>query len=206
VSEVVVNLGKALGAYERLLSCGSSRFDSWMSGDTEALSFAEQRGAQLFVGKAGCVTCHSGPYLSDQKFHNVGLKPQPVAVVFLDADDRGAARGLELALGDPLNVRGKFSDGDDGRLPDTVTPEMEGAFRTPTLRCVAQRPSFFHTGQVRTLDEVVAFFGRGGDRFGFPGKSELSPLGLSDEERGDLVAFLRALDGPGPDSSLRESP
>jgi cytochrome c peroxidase len=206
VTEVVVNLGKALGAYERLLSCGSSRFDDWMSGDTEALSFAEQRGAQLFVGRAGCVTCHSGPYLSDQKFHNVGLQPKPVAVVFLDANDRGAAQGLELALVDPLNVRGKFSDGDDGRLPDAVTPEMEGAFRTPTLRCVAQRPSFFHTGQMRTLDEVVAFFARGGDHFGFPGKSELSPLELSDDERGDLVAFLRTLDGPGPDSSLRGSP
>jgi cytochrome c peroxidase len=206
VTEVVVNLGKAIGAYERLLSCGSSRFDDWVRGDRGALSFAEQRGAQLFVGKAGCVTCHSGPYLSDQQFHNVGLKPQPVAAVFLDANDRGAAQGLELALGDRLNVRGKFSDGDDGRLPDVVRPEMEGAFRTPTLRCVAQRPSFFHTGQMRTLDEVVAFFARGGDHFGFPGKSVLSPLELSDEERDDLVAFLRALDGPGPDSSLRESP
>jgi cytochrome c peroxidase len=206
VSEVVVNLGKALGAYERLLSCGPSRFDDWIHGDADALSFAEQRGAQLFVGKAGCVACHSGPYLSDQKFHNVGLKPQPVAVVFLDANDRGAALGLELALEDPLNVRGKFSDGDDGRLPDVVTPEMEGAFRTPTLRCVAERPSFFHTGQMRTLDEVVAFFARGGDHFGFPGKSELSPLELSADERGDLVAFLRALDGPGPDANLRQSP
>jgi cytochrome c peroxidase len=206
VTEVVVNLGKALGAYQRLLSCGTSRFDDWMHGDSEALSFAEQRGAQLFVGKAGCVGCHSGPYLSDQKFHNVGLQPKPVAVVFLDADDRGAAHGLELALDDPLNVRGEFSDGDDGRLPETVTPEMEGAFRTPTLRCVAQRPSFFHTGHVRTLEEVVAFFSRGGDHFGFPGTSEIAPLDLTEGERSDLVAFLRALDGPGPDANLRKSP
>jgi cytochrome c peroxidase len=206
VTEVVANLGKALGAYERLLSCGSGRFDDWMLGDPEALSFTEQRGAKLFVGKADCVRCHSGPYLSDQKFHNVGLKPMPVAAVFLDANDRGAAQGLELALEDPLNVRGKFSDGDDGRLPATVTPEMEGAFRTPTLRCVAERPSFFHTGQMRTLDEVVAFFARGGDHFGFPGKSELSPLELTDDERSELVAFLRTLDGPGPESNLRTPP
>jgi cytochrome c peroxidase len=206
VTEVVVNLGKALGAYERLLSCGASRFDDWMHGDSNALSFAEQRGAQLFVGKAGCVTCHSGPFLSDQKFHNVGLQPKPVAVVFLDANDRGAAQGIELALADPLNVSGKFSDGDDGRLPDAVTPEMEGAFRTPTLRCVAQRPSFFHTGHVKTLEDAVAFFSRGGDHFGYPGKSELSPLALTEDERSDLVAFLRALDGPGPDSNLRKSP
>lgn len=206
VTEVVVNMGKAIGAYERLLACGKSRFDDWMHGDADALSFAEQRGAQLFVGKGRCISCHSGPYLSDQKFHNVGLQPKPVAVVFLDADDRGAALGLEQAIDDPLNVRGKFSDGDDGRLPSSVTPAMEGAFRTPTLRCVAQRPSFLHTGQMRTLDEVVAFFARGGDHFGYPGTNELEPLDFSDDERANLVAFLRTLDGPGPDASLRKSP
>lgn len=44
VTEVVVNVGKALGAYQRLLSCGPSRFDRWMHGDEDALTRAEQRG------------------------------------------------------------------------------------------------------------------------------------------------------------------
>jgi cytochrome c peroxidase len=206
VTRVVVNVGKALGAYERLLTCGPSRFDAWVQGDGAALTAAEQRGAALFVGRARCNTCHSGPFFSDEKFHDVGLKPATVATVFIDLNDEGAGKGLALALTDPLNVKGRFSDGDDGRLPEAVGPAMTGAFRTPRLRCVSKRPSFMHTGQFRTLDEVVAFLGRGGDRFGYLGKSELSPLDLSVQERSDLVLFLRSLDGPGPTPELLGPP
>lgn len=206
VTRVVVNLGKALGAYERRLACGASAFDRYVQGEPAALSPAAARGAELFVGKAGCVACHSGPFLSDEAFHNVGLKPAAVATVFLDAGDRGAAEGLAAALADPLNVRGAHSDGDDGRL-DGLHPEaLEGAFRTPRLRCVSSRPSFMHTGQLLTLEEVVAFFDRGGDRFGYPGTSELRPLGLDAAERADLVEFLRSLEGEGASPALGGPP
>ncbi len=202
VTQVVVNLGKAIAAYERLLSCGPSRFDAWVQGDSAALDAGEQRGALLFAGKAGCTKCHSGPYLSDEKFHNVGMMPVVVSVIVDDRGDRGAATGLPAAALDPLSAKGSFSDGDDGRLPASVGAEAEGAFRTPKLRCSSRRPSFMHTGQVRTLEEVVAFFDRGGDPAGYPGKSELTALGLSAQDRQDLVAFLRALDGPGPAAAL----
>jgi len=205
VTQVVVNMGKALGAYERLLSCGSSRFDAWLQGG-EPLTSAEQRGAALFVGKAKCSSCHSGPYMSDEKFHNVGLKPTVVATVFLDDGDVGASGGLAAMSADPLNVQGKFSDGDDGRGAVSRDTGLEGAFRTPRLRCVAQRPSFMHTGQLLSLDDVVAFFNRGGDAAGYPGKNELVPLGLSAEERADLVAFMTALTGPGPAAHLTRAP
>jgi cytochrome c peroxidase len=99
VTRVVVNVGKAIGAYERLLTCGPGRFDAWMHGDADALTPSEQRGAKLFVGDGGCVGCHSGPFLSDQEFHNVGLVPAIVASAFIDADDRGAAVGLAGAIG-----------------------------------------------------------------------------------------------------------
>ncbi len=202
VTQVVVNFGKAIGAYERLLSCGPGRFDAWVHGKTDALTPAEQRGAKLFVGRGKCVECHSGPYLSDQKFYNVGLLPKPVAVVILDANDRGAALGLPAAMADPLNVRGKFSDGDDGRLPAVIDPAHEGAFRVPMLRCGAMRPTFMHTGQMHSLAEVVAFFSKGGDRFGYPGVNRLKQIDLNAEDQSDLVAFLKTLDGPGPDASL----
>jgi cytochrome c peroxidase len=206
VSEVVVNMGKALGAYERLLTCGPSRFDAWVAGKGDALNASEIRGAKLFVGAGQCVKCHSGPYLSDQKFHNVGLSPTPVAVAFIDQDDPGAAVGLASAQGDPLNSRGQFSDGDDGRLPQSLGSELEGAFRTPILRCGARRPSFMHTGQVPTLSDVVGFFAKGGDPFGFLGTSELEPLDLSAQDIEDLVAFLGALEGPGPSADLLADP
>jgi len=201
VTRIAVNYGKAIGAYERLLSCGQGRFDAWVHGDATALTHAEQRGAQLFVGKGNCANCHAGPFFSDQKFHNVGLRAAPVAVAFLDANDRGASIGLSAAAADPLNVRGAFSDGDDGRLLDP-TPDLEGAFRTPALRCASRRPSFMHTAQLRTLADVVDFFNQGGQVGGYPGTNELRALGLSDREKSDLVAFLRALEGPGPPAEL----
>lgn len=205
VTETVVNMGKALGAYQRLLTCGQSRFDAWMAGETDALSRAEQRGAALFVGKGKCVDCHSGPYFSDEKFHNVGVKPELVATVFIDKDDAGASVGLEKMLADPLSAKGEFSDGYDGRHPE-LAPALVGAFRTPRLRCVAARPSFMHTGHMTTLDSVVAFFSRGGEQLGYPGQNELQRLDLSVRERADLVEFLKALTGPGPDASLLQPP
>jgi cytochrome c peroxidase len=206
VTRVVVNMGKALGAYERLLSCGPSRFDRWLHGEPAALSPAEQRGAQIFVGRGQCTRCHSGPYLSDQQFHDVGLQPSAVAVVFVDANDPGASAGIAAAIADPLDVAGAFSDGNDGRLPAVVPTGDNGAFRTPILRCVAQRPSFMHTGQLATLADVVAFFARGGDAFGYVGTSEIASLSLGAQDQADLVAFLGALQGPGPAANLQTPP
>lgn len=206
VTRVVVNLGKALAAYERKLTCGPGRFDRWLHGEPGALSNSEQRGARIFIGKGNCATCHSGPFLSDQKFHNVGLQPTSVAVVFIDANDAGASAGLAAAIADPLNVRGPYSDGDDGRLPTSVDPALVGAFRTPGLRCQARRPSFMHTGQLGSLSAVVDFFARGGDHFGYPGKSEIAALDLSAADKLDLVLFLGTLEGPGPAAELLAPP
>ena len=115
--------------------------------------------------------------------------------------------GVAAALTDPLSTAGAFSDGDRGALPPAVGPALEGAFRTPTLRCSSQHPSFMHTAQMSGLDQVVAFFDRGGDRAGgYPGTSELTALGLTELERADLVAFMGALDGPGPAAALRVAP
>ncbi|HEV8549562.1 MAG TPA: cytochrome c peroxidase [Polyangiaceae bacterium] len=207
VTVAAVNATKALDAYVRRLRCGPGRFDAWLDGDANALSASERRGAALFVGSAGCATCHSGPRLTDGQFHNVGLSPAVVAVAILDDDDHGAATGVAAALEDPMSTAGEFSDGDREALPPSAGPELEGAFRTPTLRCSASHPSFMHTGQLKDLAQVVAFFNRGGDPAGhYPGNNELTPLGLGSREQADLVAFLGTLVGPGPDPSLIGAP
>ncbi len=206
VTRVVVNVGKAIGAYERLLSCGPSRFDAWIAGDDGAMTAEEIHGAELFVGAGRCVTCHSGPTMSDERFHDVGLQPTFVGTVFVDADDRGAALGLMQRDASPLRIEGTYSDGDDGRAELPRSDALEGAFRTPRLRCVSQRPSFMHTGQITRLADAVAFHVRGGDRGGFLGTNELVPLDLGPGDQADLVAFLHALDGPGPAASLRAPP
>ena len=211
VNQVVINSGKAIAAYERRLSCGPGAFDAWMHGDAAALSRSAQRGAALFVAKAQCVKRHSGPFFSDQQFHNVGLSPVRVqGGAFLDANDHGARDGLTVVLADPLNTQGAFSDapGGDGRLPTAVSPALDGAFRTPTLRCLGRRPKYMHTGQLRDLASVVDFFDQGGSgaTLGTIGQNELNALGLARREQADLVAFLQALEGPGPAAKLLTKP
>jgi cytochrome c peroxidase len=207
VTMVVANAGKAIGAYERLLSCGQSPFDGWVHGNATAISNSAQRGAVLFVGKAGCVSCHSGPFMSDQAFHNCGLVPAIVQQAFIDSDDQGQATGLPQLRASPLNSAGIYSDGTDGRIPPAVTPAMSGAFLTPMLRCVAMRPTFMHTGQIGTLADVVSFFVQGGDPGGgYPGTDELQHLDLSLQDQADLVAFLESLTGPGAPATLQSSP
>jgi cytochrome c peroxidase len=207
VTRIVVNMGKAIEAYTRQLGCGPSRFDAWVAGDQSALSADEQAGALLFVGKGACDACHSGPYFSDRFYHNVGLHPD-FRFFVAPLEDRGAESGLGAMLADPLNSQGPFSDGYDGRLeklPSDLS-SLAGAFSTPGLRCVARRPSFMHTGQFRSLEDVVSFFDKGGDSDGYPGQSENFPRHLSSSEKAQLVAFLRALDGPGPDAALLQPP
>jgi len=206
VTRIVVNMGKAIQAYTRQLTCGRSRFDAWIAGDDAALSSEEQAGARLFVGKAGCDSCHSGPYLTDHAFHNVGLHPDFVFFV-APIDDHGAADGLAAVVKDPLNAKGVYSDGYDGRLDQLpALSSVVDAFSTPGLRCVNRRPSFMHTGQFRSLEDVVIFFNNGGNPNGYQGHSENFPRDLSSDERAQLVAFLRSLDGPGPDQSLIDAP
>lgn len=206
VSVAAANASKAMAAYVTQLRCGPARFDQWLDGDESALTAAEQRGAALFVGRARCADCHSGPRLTDDQFHNVGLSPAIVAVAIQDKDDHGAATGIAAALEDPTSSAGELSDGDRGMLPSEIGAELDGAFRTPTLRCAGQHPSYMHTAQLGDLEQVIRFFDRGGDFAGFPGKSELTALGLSDGERADLLAFLGTLDGAGPDQELLSAP
>jgi cytochrome c peroxidase len=209
VTRVVVNVGKAVSAYVRKLKCGPTRFDAWMAGDAEALTPDEQAGAALFVGKGACNACHTGPYLTDQRFHNVGLSPRSGLTGVPDNfEDPGASPAVPLLRADPLNSKGAFSDGSDDRQAWLAEdPSMYlGAFKTPTLRCVSRRPSFGHGAQFRAIDDVVQFFVVGGEPSGFLGVSENQPRDVTPAERKQLVAFLRALDGTGPDPDLVTDP
>jgi cytochrome c peroxidase len=89
------------------------------------------------------------------------------------------------------------AQGDDigrGRLFPTSV-KLRYAFKVPTLRDVARRGPYMHDGSIPTLDAVIDLYDRGGiDR---PSRSALiQPLGLTDQEKGDLIAFLRTLTSP----------
>jgi cytochrome c peroxidase len=84
--------------------------------------------------------------------------------------------------------------GDAGRGGVTKAPADDAAFKTPTLREVAKTAPYMHDGSLATLEEVVDYYDRGGTPH--PNLSpKMTKLGLSAQERTDLVAFLRALSG-----------
>ncbi|HET9134447.1 MAG TPA: cytochrome c peroxidase [Gemmatimonadales bacterium] len=202
VTRAFANIGKAIAAFERTIQFGASRFDRHLAaleagGPIPAdaqLTDDELAGARLFVGKAQCVTCHNGPLFTDQHFHNTGVP----AVAGLPAD-RGRAEGIVQVQADPFNCLGRYSDATPeqcGELAFLATDDtmMVRAYKTPSLRNVAERAPYMHAGQFRTLEEVVAHYDRA--PAAPMGTSELKRLRLSARERAQLVAFLRTLSGP----------
>jgi len=85
---------------------------------------------------------------------------------------------------------------DLGRYMVTQNPADIGAFKTPTLREISRSAPYMHDGRFKTLEEVVNFYNRGGVKN--PHQDELVlPLELTDEEKRNLVLFLRTLNGEG---------
>ena len=198
VNRVVANLGKALEAYARRATAGASALDRHLSGDATALNPLERQGLSVFA-KAGCLGCHSGPMLTDEKFHNLGVPAWPGV-----AEDPGRSAGLSIVLANPFNARGAFFDGpppaDQADYLDS--PDLLGAFRTPSLRNLGRTAPYGHNGRYATLEEVVDFHLQGGGRggAGYSGTVDklLTPQAISTDDRAALLAFLRALDGKYP--------
>ena len=86
------------------------------------------------------------------------------------------------------------ADPDLGRYTVTKDEADKGAFKTPTLRDVARRGPYMHDGSEKTLEEVVAFYNRGGVKNPWL-SSDIKPLSLTVQEQKDLVAFLQSLTG-----------
>jgi cytochrome c peroxidase len=188
VDQIFVNVGKSLEAFERHVVSGASPFDTFLGGDDGAISAGAKRGAALFFS-AGCVACHSGPRFTDGEFHALGMP---------DADPqsaRGRARGLELLAASEFNAQSRWYDGPNPPAIPSPTPADEGAFRTPSLRNVAETGPWGHDGGFATLEDAIRFHLQGGVGAVDP---LLVPHDLGAGEIADLVAFLGALTGVGP--------
>ena len=85
-------------------------------------------------------------------------------------------------------------DPDVGRFAVTHDPKDWGAFKTPTLRDVAETSPYMHDGSLKTLREVVDFYDKGGTLNKNLDK-DIKPLKLTSDQRSDLVEFLHALTG-----------
>jgi cytochrome c peroxidase len=208
----VESIGRALGTYLRSLVTGDSPFDRWhFGGDEDAVSDAVQRGFALFTGKAGCAECHfvgeDNALFTDHGFHDTGIGWLTVMV-------RGRSREpvrVELAPGvytdlDRAAVEsvGEPPAHDLGRYEITWDPGDRWKFKTPTLRNVARTAPYMHDGSLTSLREVVEHYDRGG----VPHEGQdprLRPLGLTEREKDDLVAFLESLTGSHLDALVRDA-
>lgn len=183
----------SIAAYERTIISDDSPFDRYMRGEKSALSEAAVRGMALFEGKAGCAVCHNGALLTDQKFYNIGLPTNPAFTETIQRQiafrERMRSSGFEEK--DYLHL-----DRDPGRYRKTKKIEDIGKFRTPPLRYIKYTAPYMHNGVFFDLREVVEFYNKGGESEPFGNKSELiKPLGLTEAEMTDLLAFLDSLSG-----------
>ncbi|MFZ2223878.1 MAG: cytochrome c peroxidase [Candidatus Deferrimicrobium sp.] len=174
----------AIAAFERTLVSRDTPLDRHLRGEPGALSARQRAGLELFLGKAGCATCHKGPNLTDERFHNLGVPEDPKAKE--DPRVLATARFVGKVSGFP-GYRTLFED--PGRFLVTKEPADWKAFATPPLREVAATAPYMHNGSLGTLEDVIAFYDRGGGDD--PGKTPmLRPLGLSREEKESLREFL----------------
>jgi cytochrome c peroxidase len=211
VNRIFANMGKAIAAYERGVSYGESRFDRYAQATVaadgrgqEVLTAQEVRGLRAFLNQGQCVTCHNGPLLTDHAFHNTGVPPlRP------EAPDRGRADGVLKLLRDEFNCLGRYSDAKPeqcGELQFLAADDAAqlAAFRTPSLRNVADRAPYMHAGQFATLEDVLQHYARspkaalGHSELGRPGEKghDRQAIHLSAADIRDVAAFLRTLSGP----------
>ncbi len=178
--QIYLNGALAIATYESRLVSGPAPFDRYLAGDKHAIERAAKRGAQLFIGKALCSECHDGPLFADDRFHVTGVEQRGDHAPAID-------RGRFDVTGDPID---------------------EGRFRTPTLRHIAETAPYMHAGQHDSLGEVIEFYRWGGDAGGFTGRKDprIVPLELTDDQVGDLVAFLRSLTGAPVDPTWTTKP
>jgi cytochrome c peroxidase len=206
VTRVFVNAGKAIAAYERRIDFGPSRFDDYVALVTAGRSGRrvfdrdEVAGLRLFIGRANCTQCHSGPLFTNGEFHNTGVPPRPGLAL-----DHGRLTGAAAVAADEFNCRSAWSDArqrcDELDYMVTGVPELERAYKVPSLRNVAERAPYMDAGQFATLAGVLDHYNRA--PAAAAGHTELRPLALTPVELRQLEAFLRTLSGPLVERSAR---
>jgi cytochrome c peroxidase len=200
---VLVNVAKALAAFQETIVTGRTAFDAFRDalerGDTADMARyppAAQRGLRIFVGTGRCNVCHFGPNFTNGEFDDVGVRH------FAEKGrvDTGRHGGIAALVASPFNLLGPYND-DPAKAPGLATRHVEplhrnwGEFRVPSLRNVARTAPYMHNGSLATLAEVVRHYSDVDEErlHGIPGRRLIRPLRLTPAEQADLVAFLETL-------------
>jgi cytochrome c peroxidase len=238
--------GLAVQLYESTLVSDDAPIDRYFAAypstnvaNPSALTSEEIAGLNVFLGKGKCITCHSGPELTnagtpsrlaaqqgvlvdrmtqgdgtpgayDFGFYNIGVRPTSDDIGLGGNDPWGQTlsytrQAVSGARWDPFSVDPcKFTLEACTPLASTARVTVDGAFKTPTLRNIALTGPYFHNGSRASLEEVIEFYNRGGDRRGTllsdnsgygANASNIGPdirsLSLLEFEKSALLAFLK---------------
>ncbi len=192
------DIERAIASYERTQVAFDSPFDRFLAGDQKAISDQAKRGWALYNGQGRCMSCHgvnpTQPLFTDFKFHNIGVSAHKSDFVPL------ARKALAL-----LSQKGGLQEIDRlaiqtdmsglGRFLVTKQPHDIGGFRTMGLRNLLVTEPYFHDGSQATLWDVIDHYNKGGVQNPYL-DGGIVPLGLSESQEDDLVAFLATLTSP----------
>ena len=147
LSELITfnNITLAIAEFERSQIFVDTPFSSFVQGNANAISESAKRGALLFFtdhrnGGAGCSSCHSGEFFTDEKFHVLAI-PQI-----------GRGKGDDDLFS---YMSGAKKTDDFGRFRITGNPEDLYAFRTPTLLNITQTGPWSHSGAYTRLKDII---------------------------------------------------
>jgi cytochrome c peroxidase len=162
----IEQVAKAIATFERNVLSGNSAYDKFKAGEKSALSESQQRGLKIFF---------SNNARCDSCHDGAALTTNQFANI-----------GIGMDKPDP----------DLGRYLVTKKEADKGAFKTPGLRDIARTGPYMHDGSLKSLEEVVEHYDKGGIKNKWL-HQDIRPLKLTKEDKADLVQFLHALSGEG---------
>ena len=184
------NVAKAIASFVRTLNSFGSPFDRYAyDGEDAALSESQIRGMNLFMSeRLECAHCHSGFNFSQFVTHETSI----------------AAERAFHVTGLYFIEDGSASNFDHGVFDVTADPIDKDRFKAPTLRNIEYSAPYMHDGSLATLEDVLDFYAAGGrhiadgqwqgDGRQHPFKSPfVRGFALSEQEKQDVIAFLRSL-------------
>jgi len=183
------HIAKAIASFERTLISGNSKFDQYyFAQDRTQLSKSAARGLLVFKRKGNCANCHEiswdNALFTDNRFYNIGVGSK-----ILQPIENKLVAALKKSKNYSLSTQEKS---ELGRFNVTRIIKDIGKFKTPTLRNIALTAPYMHDGSINTLEGVVEYYDKGGDKNLFLDPA-IFPLHLTDEEKSDLVEFMKAL-------------
>lgn len=185
-----------VGEFVKSLVSRNAPVDKFLKGDATALSEQAKQGYELFNGKANCISCHSGPIASDGNLHRTGVPENPAVTAEPLRHITMLRHYSTSGMPNYMNART-----DVGFYAISKDPKDRGKFATPSLRDLKYSAPYMHNGMLATLDDVIAFYDKGGGE-----GSELKPLGLTGDEKAALKAFLEAMSGDPVTVEIPKSP